>query len=238
LLKIKKNYNFEFLLFKNKLMKQIFKNNLCFFIPYFIILLFSIGVLFWSNKADIHIYINQKYNNFADVFFQVATFLAGGIAIPLLILPTLFVKYRYTISSIATILLSTLIVFVAKRSFNMPRPLKYFNTIYEGSFQLRLIEGLNIHGSYSFPSGHTATAFAVFTFFALITNKKYKLLKIFYIFMAIIIGYSRMYLSQHFLQDVVLGSLIGSLSAIVSFYFINKIKNEKLENSLLAVLKK
>lgn len=213
-------------------MKQIFKNNLYFFIPYFSILLFSVGILIFGDKANIHIFINQRHSNFADVFFEYATMLGGGIAIPILILPTLFVKYRYTISSIITILSSTLIVFVLKQSLNMPRPLKYFNNIYEGNYQLRLIEGIDIHGSYSFPSGHTATAFAVFTFFALITNKKYKYLKIFYLFMAIIIAYSRMYLSQHFLQDIVVGSIIGSLLAVLSFFFINKIKNEKLNKSL------
>lgn len=81
-------------------------------------------------------------------------------------------------------------------------------------------------GQNSFPSGHATSAFAVFTCLALLTKNSY--LKIIFFIIAVIAAFSRTYLSQHWLVDVTIGSLIGTIAATL-FYFII-IQTNKLQN--------
>jgi membrane-associated phospholipid phosphatase len=98
----------------------------------------------------------------------------------------------------------------------MYRPSKYFE-LYE-SYQLHLVEGVKLHSLQSFPSGHTATAFNLFLMMALMV--KNNLLKFIFFTMAILVAYSRVYISQHFLVDITVGSVIGiSLIVIIWLWF-------------------
>ena len=95
---------------------------------------------------------------------------------------------------------------------DVPRPTRYF----DGIAELNLIEGVKHHGSFSFPSGHTITAFAVATFFAIVFRKN-KSLSVAILLGAMLVGISRIYLLQHFLRDVLAGSLIGVVIAIGTY---------------------
>jgi membrane-associated phospholipid phosphatase len=72
------------------------------------------------------------------------------------------------------------------------------------------------------------------TLFALSYNKSKAIVIVFFL-CALLVAYSRIYLSQHFLIDVLAGSLIGTGTA----YFVFKLLNDKLEkfNSPLVKLK-
>ncbi|HHH52348.1 MAG TPA: phosphatase PAP2 family protein [Bacteroidetes bacterium] len=103
-----------------------------------------------------------------------------------------------------------------KSYFKHPRPITY---IYEyiKKYDFKGIENIDYHtGHNSFPSGHTFGAFALFTLLALSTKNKY--LKIAYLFLAILVGLSRIYLAQHFIEDVVFGSFLGICLAIIFYY--------------------
>ncbi|MDQ0416341.1 undecaprenyl-diphosphatase [Croceifilum oryzae] len=62
---------------------------------------------------------------------------------------------------------------------------------------------------YSFPSGHTTAAFSVAMTFCLYDAT----LTYLFIPIAIMVGYSRIYLALHYPTDVLIGSVIGSLTA-------------------------
>ena len=62
--------------------------------------------------------------------------------------------------------------------------------------------------SYSFPSGHSMMASSSWGGFAYLTRKK-PIICIFFIFLTLIIGFSRLYLGVHTPQDVVIGLLVG-----------------------------
>jgi undecaprenyl-diphosphatase len=66
---------------------------------------------------------------------------------------------------------------------------------------------------FSFPSGHTITAFAV----ALGFSAFYPWLSPFLIFAAVSIAVSRILLGMHFLSDVVVGAIIGAGLAYTSY---------------------
>lgn len=63
---------------------------------------------------------------------------------------------------------------------------------------------------YSFPSGHTATAFAIATSMSYYSKKRNQIILF---SLAIIVGLSRMYLGAHYLTDVITGALIGILTS-------------------------
>jgi len=67
----------------------------------------------------------------------------------------------------------------------------------------------------SFPSGHTTVAFAFF--FALALCTRHRKMSALYFVCALVLGYSRIYLSQHFLKDVFFGSVIGTVGTLVIF---------------------
>lgn len=62
---------------------------------------------------------------------------------------------------------------------------------------------------------------------------KNRWLKVLFLIIAMLVGYSRMYLSQHFMIDITFGSLIGVISAIIIYSFMGRYNNEKLESSLI-----
>jgi membrane-associated phospholipid phosphatase len=77
-------------------------------------------------------------------------------------------------------------------------------------------------GSYSFPSGHTTTAFAAATVIAICLPKKFGIMG--YI-LAVLIGFSRMYLGVHYPSDVLAGIILGGFIGVVSVQLL-KLKKE------------
>ena len=104
----------------------------------------------------------------------------------------------------------------------MPRPKEFFAPGQYAYF----IDGVTHTGFSSFPSGHSTSIFALATLLALFEkNKKWN---IGYLLGAVAVGYSRIYLGQHFLGDVLVGSFIGvSLAILVHWLFIEKFHSLK-----------
>ncbi len=96
-----------------------------------------------------------------------------------------------------TLFLNGGITTIMKYSFKRPRP---FVTYPE-------IQKLDKAGSYSFPSGHTSSAFAFATSICLAYPKWYVIAPSFA--WASLVGYSRMHLGVHYPSDVLVGALIG-----------------------------
>ena len=215
-------------------MIEIIRKNRFFTIPYLIFILVAGFYLAFFSKDQIHIYLNQINSPFADVFFKYVTYLGDGITIAIFIVLLLFIKYRYFLIMLGNVLITTVVVQVLKRvifagSF---RPIKYFSGIYD----LHLVEGVKMHSFNSFPSGHTATAFALFFMAALIS--KNNLLKLLFFVFALLAAYSRVYLSQHFLVDIYFASIISMTITLFMYYWGTTWKNPKLDNALFRKGKK
>lgn len=214
-------------------MKAILKNNLSFLLPYFIFLLIGAGIIFVNSKAETHLLFNSFHNPFLDTINTYTTYLGDGFTAALLILMMLVVKYRYFIILATANVVSALIAQVLKHFVfdDVVRPKKFF----EGIQDLYFVPGIENHMYNSFPSGHTTCAFALYMSFALIVkNREYKFL---FLILGLLTGYSRIYLSQHFFEDVYAGSFIGVSTSIVVFYFVQRKNHPWMERSLVNFFK-
>lgn len=152
----------------------------------------------------------------------------------LVVIILLTVSFRFTLIVALSNILSGLLTQSLKHTLfsDVVRPKKFF----EGIHDLYLVPGVDNHLYNSFPSGHSTCAFSLY--FALALVVKNKILKFGLFLTALLAGYSRIYLSQHFFEDVYAGSLIGVIVSGIVYYYINNSKKTALDNSLITVLKK
>ena len=156
------------------------------------------------------LWINGHHSPLMDEFFKAVTILGEGIVfVPILII-TLFVQLRYTIITIAFLAGNGLLVSIFKRVLfaGLERPRAFL-----GDELIYFVPGVDVHNLHTFPSGHTATAFGAALLLSLLT--KNKVVGIFTLLVATLVGYSRIYLAQHFLGDAVAGATIGTLTAFI-----------------------
>jgi len=214
-------------------MLQFLKKNGWFYIPYLAFLLIAGTFLIIFKKNDVHYFLNGLHFSLGDEFFKRATHLGDGLTLGIFIFLLLFVKYRHAIIMIFSTISVTIVVQAFKRYIlpDIDRPkIAFFN-----KEELYFVPGIHIHTSHSFPSGHSATAFSIFLFLALVTKNNY--LKLLYFFLAFLVAYSRVYLSQHFLNDIYFGSLIAVILTSISYAWVVKWKNNKLDLSLLNIFR-
>ena len=183
-------------------------------------------------KQDSFIIINGYYHPTLDIFFQYVTYLGDGlIYIPIALYCALYNR-KYLVAVIAGVIICTIITQLLKRVVfaDELRPI----SLEAQNIIIRKIEGIPIHREHSFPSGHTSTAFSMALLLAAIMKRSFWC----YIlpFIAFMVGYSRVYLSQHFVTDVFAGMTIGIISAYLSLviyysYVKKKTAKEQLSNT-------
>jgi membrane-associated phospholipid phosphatase len=110
---------------------------------------------------------------------------------------------------------------------------------------LPLVQGVDMHHSNSFPSGHASTFFMFCTCVAIYLAYRYSrknrprnlrtqilvyAVLLLLVVLAALGAYSRVYLSQHFLSDVCVGSIIGFITPFLMLYlFRDRILKPKKE---------
>ena len=177
--------------------------------------------VFFFDKAAVLVQISEWRTPFLDVFF--AWFTHMGEAYAYLAAGCLFLYYRAYWSALFTAFLGLAVSgasWVLKNYFGMPRPKVYFEQILYRPELVSQIEGVDLNTSWtsSFPSGHTMAAFAIYTFLAMHTSNPR--LKFVCFLLAIGVGFSRMYLFQHFLSDVWVGAFLGIGLGLLAYWVV------------------
>ena len=198
-------------------MIDLLRQNRFFFIPY-VLLFMAMGVLqlIYSQEELIR-WVNAHNTTEADYFFQNTTYLGDGAFFVLLIAILFINSKRHGLLALASFAVSSLTsIFLKQVVFTgRPRPAMVFA---KSKWAYHVIKGLDIYTINSFPSGHTISAFAVFTLLALLDERKGRGWVL--LIPAVLVGYSRVYLFQHFAVDAFAGSLIGVLSSVGMYWFL------------------
>ena len=187
---------------------------------------FLVGLIFLlvEGKTTTFLFLNPYHRTFLDLFFIIFTYLGDGLFAAVVIILLLVVRRRSQAwQLLIAFLLSALLAQVFKNVFSMPRPWEVFN---HGEYNY-FIDGITHHGFSSFPSGHSTSVFCLATMLAIFEkNKKWNIL---YLFGAVAVGYSRIYLGQHFLTDVLMGSFLGvTMSILVHWLFSEKFQSFRI----------
>jgi len=184
---------------------DLLRKHSSFVIPYLIFLAFAFGIEATFTKSDLFLLTNKYYSPVFDHFFVIITWLGDGKTVILVGLCLGMVKYRYSLLTLVAFFYTAVIVQTLKMLFNAPRPSCFF----EGKCDIRVVPGHEIYSWNSFPSGHSTSAFALAVVLMHILPNKFRAAII--LPLGLIVIFSRIYLSQHFFQDVVAGSLLGSI---------------------------
>ncbi|MFT4755216.1 MAG: membrane-associated phospholipid phosphatase [Salibacteraceae bacterium] len=218
-------------------MKKTWQSHWIYFTIYMVFAVISCYYLLQFSKQEIHLFLNSFHRPFNDLFFKSITYIGDGITIVIIVLFSLFWSKRYALQIGLSGIVSGLIAQVLKKVVfgPTPRPSKYFNDL---EIPLHYVKGVELHTVFSFPSGHATAVFALTTSILLNLHKKQGDLSL--IILAILTAYSRIYLSQHFLSDVLFGSFIGITVALLVNKFLNNTylrQKKTLDKPLINLMK-
>jgi membrane-associated phospholipid phosphatase len=197
------------------------KNRLNFFYPFLIVWLLLLPFIFFP-KGETSLAINGANSVFFDLFFKNFTKLGEGVFIVFLVLLLLFMRLKWGITFILALTFHLIFITVNKNFIfkDIYRPLGYFNELGLNNV-LHVVEGVKLHSKHSFPSGHTTGALFGASFILLLfTNKKLAWIMA---IIGLLVGYSRVYLGQHFLLDIFFGYFFGVSSTVLAYILIYKI---------------
>lgn len=200
-------------------------------VPYLIILCICLVIKLVFSRETIYFTVNGINSPVADFLAPYATDLGNGwLAVGMAAVLALF-SYRKSLIVATSFAVTSISAQILKYLFDEPRPQLYFK---DQLSRIHFVKGVDILSFNSFPSGHTITAFAlavIFTYWS--KNKAWAPL---FLLIAIIVGYSRMYLSEHFFEDVVAGSVIGVIVTVIWLYWLDNrtfIQRPKWQKGLL-----
>jgi membrane-associated phospholipid phosphatase len=215
--------------------KTLLKHNWLILSVYFLAILISAFFLLQVGKVQIHIAINSITGNAVfDMFFKYFTHFGDGIVAVIVVAIVLLLNARKGCVVLLAWAMSGLITSLVKMYMSATFRPHFVFGYFVKEVKLHYIEGVDMLSRNSFPSGHATSAFAVFFSVALVTENKF--LKFFFFLTAMLAAFSRTYLSQHWLVDITVGSLIGTLSAILFYFvFMDESKLQKWNRPILKV---
>jgi len=181
-----------------------------FLILYSIVLLGCLLIKLIYNRETIYFTVNSWHWDFTDQIAPYVTDLGEGLTVVIISIIWALFNYRGAFLMATSWGVTSILAQILKPIFHAPRPRLYFK---DQLSRIHFVKGVDILSHSSFPSGHTVTAFsAAVVAVYLCRNKNWSAV---FLFLAILIGFSRMYLSQHFFEDVTGGSIIGVLVTVI-----------------------
>lgn len=192
-------------------------------IPILLYFIITFILLSFLNKGDLVLFFSDNRTDFWNIFFIYGTKLGEEHAYIFALIFLSFLKYRYAIFVPAVAGLTAIFSALLKSFFSHLRPKLWLQELGE---TITFVPDIYVNIGYtSFPSGHTFSSFAIFGYLALCSNKWW--LKTIFASCAITTGLSRVYLVQHFLEDIVFGAFLGTLLAI-GIYLLQTLLNNDI----------
>lgn len=175
--------------------------------------LFSVvllGAILGTDKLALHRTLHPFHSLGLDRAMSGLTYLADGwVPTSLALLLLLFRDVRSFLMVGLSCGFSALIVQVLKRLFDEDRPHMFKARLGD----LHWVDGVELHHHLSFPSGHATAAFSMCFALAVLIDRRAAgwIMACF----AALLAYTRVYLSQHFAEDILAGAALGTMTAVV-----------------------
>ncbi len=200
------------------LQSSTFARNLFLVYANLFIVLIMISVI--VEKGQDVIFINQNHSVALDWFFSRVTVLGEGLLFVPVMAALLFIRFEFSLLTLFSWVGHGILCAFFKRVLfsDLGRPITFIDP-----GLLHFVPGVDVHRAFSFPSGHTATIFCLATMISLISKRP--AVAVISVAMAFVVGYSRIYLLQHFLIDVTAGAVIGTATAFGCWALRNKFQS-------------
>ncbi|MGL4347539.1 MAG: phosphatase PAP2 family protein [Chitinophagaceae bacterium] len=214
-------------------MKNIFFQERGFLTTFILCWIVGFWVCLGIEKGGEILWIQKHYFLLANWIFTFLTLIIENpISVILIFVILLLSSYQNFIFLVLNYVLTGGIILCLKEYFQHDRPFLFFSKIQITLNYLTYIDPLLL---VSFPSGHSEAAIVFGFTLSLIVRKQ--IYKIIIAAIAICACFSRVYLMQHFLQDILAGSLLGAMMSMVWLYlyrisFSNKIADVGLWHTL------
>ena len=210
------------------------------FLSLSLILVAVLGLaLLYIPKGELHLLLCTRHTPARDIFYRYYTTIAEWLPYVVCVALILFARIGDGIFASSAMILSALSTQVLKHLVNAPRPLTWFAEHMPES-PLPLVEGVRMNLWHSFPSGHTTSFFALALVTSILITSRTShssytsctsfLLQTLLFALAVLGGYSRIYLSQHFALDVFAGILVGILITLVCYAVLHPYEDQKWYN--------
>lgn len=181
----------------------------------------------WHGKNEFFLILNTDLGKAGDYFFQYFTHLGDGAFWLAWLIWILAKKQKSVLPLILTSLIFQTLITQLLKQVIFPDVLRPSEAIKDNSF-IHYVEGVTLHSLNSFPSGHTGTAFTFVLLIALTSNGKSLMLPA--LILALLVGYSRIYLGQHFPLDVGGGIIAAAISVSLALPIQRRFEARSLKN--------
>ncbi len=191
-----------------KTIKNFLYDNRYFFLIILLFYLYGLFRLLSYSKIDNHLFFNRMVGNVViDTFFKYLTTFGDGLFLIIIVVLWVFKNVRQSLILLFSYAIAGGLVAILKNYvFDEARPHYVFDYFHKDTI-VKYVQGVDLLALNSFPSGHSTTAFVLFSFMAFVF--KNHAAKISFAVLAILVAFSRVYLSQHWFNDILAGSFIG-----------------------------
>ncbi len=185
-----------------------------------------------NGHLELHAAINRLTMPALDPWFKYGTHLADGLIPTAFGLVFLFVRWRWFLLVAVSVLGSSILAQLLKHTLfsAIDRP----STFVAGMPDLRLVPGVEMLQHNSFPSGHSTCAFSMCCAAAVLIGRPAVAAAL--AVLAGLLAFTRVYLSQHFTEDVLCGAMLGTGTGWFAYWWLYKSRFASrpwLEGSLL-----
>ncbi len=190
-----------------------------FLISYLLFLIIGLFVLLRINHGDVVLWLNGLSKEEWDGFVNLLTDIGLGSFVAILMILLSFVKIRYAVMGLLNLGLVGIFTNLFKKGL-FPERVRPFNYFLYDDFP-RFIHAAELNYHSSFPSGHTMTIFAAMCLITYFIGNKLWGSVLFLV--ALVIGFTRIYLLQHFFLDVYVGSVLGVMSTLIIIWLLDHV---------------
>ena len=170
-----------------------------------------------TDKLELHRLMHPYHSPALDLFFSWCTHLGDGLVPTAIALFLLFFKdlRSFLMMAVGCTVSALLAQFLKQVVFpDHDRPFMFKALLGD----MHWVPGLELHHHFSFPSGHTTAAFSMcFALTVLLGTRAWGMALA---MIAMTLAYSRVYLSQHFSEDILVGAALGTLTSLLVYWWL------------------